>query len=134
MRRSVRGLTALAAVAGLAGIAACGSSSPTGPTNVSLAGSYTLTAFSQSGVSVPGTSGTLTLTDSNYAVDITFPITTIPEVVDSGTYTATDSGAFSETSRLNGVQTTGTYSFANNVLTVNVTAQGVPISQTWQKQ
>lgn len=134
MRRSVRGLTALAAVAGLAGIAACGSSSTTGPTNVSLAGNYSLTAFSQSGTSVPGTSGTLALTDSNYAVDITFPITIIPEIVDSGTYTATASGAFSETSKLNGVQTTGTYTFANNVLTVNVTAQNVAISQTWQKQ
>jgi hypothetical protein len=133
MRRTVQGLAAVAVVGLFVWLAACGSS-PTGPKSVSLAGSYALTGFVLGGANQPFTSGALTLTDSAYAVDIVFPAESqFPEIVDSGSYTATDSGAFSETSRLTGMQISGTYTSVNNVLTVTATEQGVPVTQTWQK-
>ena len=134
MRGLARGLAALAVAGGFAWLAACGSSTPPGPLNVSLKGNYTLTTFTLAGQAQPFTSGALALTDSEYAVDIVFPQGTLPEIVDSGTYTATDSGGFSETSRLNGLQISGTYTMVNNLLTVSATEQGVPVTQGWQKQ
>ena len=135
MLRSVRGLTALAAVAGLAGVAACGSSSPTGPTNVSLAGNYTLTSFTEAGNDLTSVAtGTLVLTDSTYNVHLAFQGNVVPPVADSGTYTATSTGSFSETSSVDGSQVTGTYTDANNMLTVNLTTVVGAITQTWQKQ
>jgi hypothetical protein len=133
MRRSTRALAALAVAAVVAGVVACGSS-PTGPQKVSLAGNYNLTGFTEGTTDLSGlSSGTLVLTDSAYAVDIAFAGGIEPEIVDSGTYVATDSGSFSETSRLNGLQISGTYTFVNNLLTVMATEQGIAVSQAWQK-
>jgi hypothetical protein len=134
MRRSTPALIAVVA-AGFLGVVACGSST-VGPANVSLAGNYTLTSFNEGGVDVmPGvSSGVLALTDSAYAVDIEFVGNVQAAIVDSGTYVATDSGSFTETSRLNGVQLSGSYTFANNLLTVTGTVAAVPVTQGWQKQ
>ena len=130
MRMFVRGLAALAVTAGLVWLAACGSS--TGPSNVSLSGNYTLTQFILGGSALSQiSSGTLALTDTAYAIDLTFGDSSI---IDSGSYVATDSGTFSETSRLKGVQLTGTYTNVNNLLTVTATEQGIPVTQAWQKQ
>lgn len=130
MRRFTRGLPALAVAAGFVWLAAC--SSTTGPVNVSLKGTYALTQFIMGGNDLSSiSSGTLALTDTAYAVHITFGQT---EIIDSGTYTATDSGTFSETSRLNGVQLSGTYTNVNNLLTVTATQAGIPVTQAWQKQ
>jgi hypothetical protein len=126
-------LATVVVIAGMATAAAC--SSTTGPVNVSLAGTYTLHQFVLGGTDLSqASSGTLGLTDTAYAVHITVIGGQIPEIVDSGTYVATDSGSFSETSRLNGVQITGTYTLVNNLLTVSATQQGVPVTQAWQKQ
>jgi len=133
MRIFVRGLAALAVAGGFTWLAACASS--TGPSNVSLAGNYALSSFSEAGSAVPFDSGSLALTDTKYAVHITFSQgVPLPAIADSGTYIATDSGSFSQTSSVDGSQATGTYTTATNALTVVLTAQGVPITQTWQKQ
>jgi hypothetical protein len=135
MRASVRSLAAVAAAVALAWAAACSSSSsPTAPTSVSLAGSYTLKSFSEAGQDLSSVaSGTATLTDSTYAVNIQFQAGVATAIVDSGTYTATSAGAFSQTSKVNGEQATGSYTDASGVLTVSTTAQGIPVVQVWQK-
>ncbi len=133
MRRFTRYLAALTVAGGFAWLAACGST-VTGPVNVSLAGNYSLTTF------VFGTSdwsakssGTLALTDSAYVVEIDTSGTVL--IADHGTYTATDSGTFSEMSSNPLVpQLSGTYTNVNNLLTINATVAGVPVTQAWQKQ
>jgi hypothetical protein len=126
-------VAALTAACGFVWLSACSSS--TGPANVSLAGTYELSSFSEAGNAVPFDAGTLALTDANYTVHITFSQgVPLPAIADSGTYVATDSGSFSQTSTVNGSQATGTYTLANNLLTVILTAQGVPVTQTWHKQ
>jgi hypothetical protein len=131
MRRAVQGLGALVVVGLFVWLAACGSS-PTGPQNVSLKGNYKLTSFVLGGNDLSQiSSGTLDLTDTDYAVNMMMGDSAI---IDSGTYVATDSLTFSETSRLNGVQLSGTYTNVNNLLTVTATAGGIPVTQAWQKQ
>jgi hypothetical protein len=134
MRTKWRGLLGLAAALTL--VAACGSSdSSTSPDSVSLAGNYTLKSFNEGGTDLSQlATGTLALTATNYKINIQFAGGVAPAIVDSGTYTATKSGSFSQTSTANGQQATGTFTNTNGLLTVSVTAQGVPISQTWQKQ
>ena len=134
MRAPSRILAGAAAGAALVWGAACSSSKTTAPGAVSLAGNYSLTSFSEAGTDLSQVaSGTLVLTGATYAVNIAFAGNVAPAVVDSGTYTATAAGAFSQTSTVNGQQATGTYTNANSVLTVDVTSQGVPVAQTWQK-
>ena len=135
MRYLGRALAAATLAAGFVWLAACGSS-PTSPKKVSLAGNYMLSSFIEAGSAVPFSSGTLALTDTAYAVDIVFPPGTLPEEVDSGTYVATDSGMFSETSRINPQlpQLSGTYTNVNNLLTVTATLGNVPFTQAWQKK
>ncbi|MDE3053463.1 MAG: hypothetical protein KGL38_06045 [Gemmatimonadota bacterium] len=130
----MRGLAAAA----LVWAAACGSSSgggaPTAPTSVSLAGSYTLRSFSESSHDLSSVaSGTATLTDSAYRVNIQFLAGAAAAIVDSGTYTASSTGALSESSSVTGKQTTGNYLARSGVLTVSITAQGIPVVQVWQK-
>lgn len=126
----------MAAAAGLVWAAACSSSSDTTATNsVSLSGSYSLQSFTEAGQDLSQVaSGTATLTTTNYSVNIQFAGNVAPAIVDSGTYTATASGTFTQTSKVTGQQATGTYTNANGILTVNITAEGVPVVQVWQKQ
>lgn len=133
MRRAVQGLGALAAVGLFVWLAACGSS-PTSPKNVSLAGNYTLTQFVLGGTDLSQiSSGTLDLTDTDYALNMMMGDSAI---VENGTYVATDSLTFSETpSNPQEPQLTGTYTLsASNLLTVTATVGGVPVTQGWQKQ
>jgi hypothetical protein len=136
MQGSVRSLAVLVAAAGLVWVAACSSSSSTTATaNVSLAGTYTLKSFSEAGQDLSQVaSGTAALTSDTYSVNIQFAGNVAPAIVDSGSYTATAAGSFSQTSKVTGQQATGTYTNTNGVLTVNITAQGVPVVQVWQKQ
>ncbi len=134
MRVLSRSLAGLAAGAGLVLATACSSSSSTAPSTVSLAGSYSLTSFSEGGVDLSqAASGTLVLTGTNYSVNIAIAGPQPAAIVDSGTYTATTSGSFSQTSSVNGTQATGTYTNTSGVLTVDVTSQGVAVIQSWQK-
>lgn len=134
MRVPSRSLAGLAAGAALVWAAACSSSNSTAPSTVSLAGSYSLTSFSEAGQDLSQVaSGTLVLTGTAYSVNIAFAGNIAPAIVDSGTYTATASGSFSQTSTVNGQQATGTYTNTNGVLMVDVTSQGVAVVQSWQK-
>lgn len=118
----------------LALVIACSSSS-TATTNVSLAGTYVLKSFIEAGQDLSqAASGTANLTATNYKVNITFLGNVAPAIVDSGTYTATQSGTFTESSQVTGTQAVGTYTVVNGLWSVNVTSQGVAIVQTWQKQ
>ena len=134
MRLFARSLAALAVTAGFVWLAACGSS-PTGPKNVSLAGSYTLHSFSEGGTPVPFDSGTLALTDTKYTVHIFSQFVPPPANADSGTYVATDSGTFSETSNNPQLpQLAGTYTTVNGFLTVTAVVSNIPVTQAWQRQ
>ncbi len=140
MRTSI-GLARVVAVIAVVGVlAACGSSSDSSTSvTASLAGNYVLQTFTEGGqdVSAAVQSGTATLGNSTYKVNIVFIAQAgIPAVVDSGTYTATGltGGSFSENSLVTGAQSTGTYTVSNGLWTVNVTSQGVAISQVWKKQ
>jgi hypothetical protein len=134
MRGATLGAVGLLAVAGLVGVTACSSSS-SGPQNVSLEGNYTLTSFTQGSNDLSQiASGTLALTSSKYVVHMSFAGGVPPDIADSGSYTATDAGDFSETSSVDGSQVAGTYTLANNVLSVALTTQIGPITQVWQKQ
>jgi hypothetical protein len=132
MRRAVQGLGALAVVGLFVWLAACGSS-PTGPKNVSLKGNYTLTQFVLGGNDLSSiSSGTLDLTDTDYALNMMMGDSAI---VENGTYVATDSGTFSETpSNPLEPQLSGTYTNVNNLLTITATVGGIPVTQAWQKQ
>lgn len=134
MRRSSRGLTLLAGLTGIAWLTACGSS--TAPQSVSLAGNYRLTTFSYAGQDITPDldSGTLALTASRYVVHIAILGNPIDPINDSGTYVATDSGSFGETSDVDGSQVTGTYARSSNALTVDLTTIIGKIHQVWQQQ
>lgn len=137
--RTSNGLVRVVAVMAVVGIlAACGGSDSTS-VSASLAGNYKLQDFKEAGqdIMLGVQTGTATLTTTTYKVNIVFiPQAGIPAIVDSGTYTATGSGSgsFSETSLVTGAQSTGTYTVSNGLWTVNVTSQGVAITQVWQKQ
>lgn len=115
--------------------AACGSDNSTNPSSTSLAGSYTLKSFTEGGTDLSqAATGTAVLTATTYKVNITFLGNVAPAIIDSGTYTATSEGTFSESSLVSGTQATGTYTLNNGLWSVNVTSEGVAIVQTWQKQ
>lgn len=113
----------------------CSNSTATGPTTVSLAGSYTLKSFTEGGQDLSqAATGTALLTATTYKVNIAFVNNAAAAIADSGTYSAKTDGTFSESSLATGAQSTGTYTNVNGLWSVNVTSQGIPITQTWQKQ
>jgi len=128
---AVRACGVLAAV----WVVGCNSNDSASNPDVSLAGTYTLTSFVEGGQDLSqAATGTAALTATAYKVNIAFANNIAPTIVDSGTYTATSNGTFSETSLVTGAQSTGTYTIASGLWTVNVTSQGVAIAQIWQKQ
>lgn len=122
-------------------VAGCSSKSTTGPTgNPDLVGSYrlvTITSAAFGGVELkpPVATGTMTMTDSTYTVDITIAVPgqdTIP-IQDMGTYTVSGD-SITQTSTVQQIQSVGTYSLVNNTLTVDVTAAGQETKTIWNKQ
>lgn len=136
MRRSTRGLLVLVGLTGVAWLAACGSS--TAPQNVSLAGNYRIGAFTFAGNDVTPAidSGTLSLTDTRYVVHIALDTSVhgVGPIDDSGTYVATDTGSFGETSDVDGSQVSGTYTRTSTALTVDLTTVIGTVHQVWQQQ
>jgi len=133
--RRVRALVPCVILLFAAVAAACSSDNTTGSNSASLAGTYTLKSFTEAGQDLSqAATGTAVLTASTYKVNINFLGNVASAIVDSGTYTATSSGTFTETSLVTGAQATGTYTLNNGLWGVNVTSQGVTIAQTWQKQ
>jgi len=133
--RAVRRLLPLVAVLTCAIASACGDST-TAPitTNAQLIGTYDLSSITfqgQPSLAPPAASGTLTLGDSTYAVSLTVPPDTAA-VTDSGTYTISGS-SWTQSSKVQPVQSVGTYSFSNDTLTVNVTTLNMQVSTVWKK-
>jgi hypothetical protein len=136
MRSSRTWSSALAALVILA-VAACSSTEPGTPQD--FTGSYTLVSFS-TGTSaavflVPGTTGSGTLTATQYTISLTFPAGTLSTndstIVDHGTYSATGtatSGTWTQQSTDDPtLQYSGTYAInaTTNQLTLDTTVQGV---------
>jgi hypothetical protein len=115
MRLARRGF-AFAALAALALVSACGDDNDDNDDLVDLSGTYVLVKYETGAggtfVEVPGTSGTFTLTPTNYTATLNIP--GVGEIEDAGTYTAIgteSSGDFAQSSTVGGTQATGTYTF-----------------------
>lgn len=126
---SVAGLMTVAALV----IAGCSKKSTTEPSgNPALVGSYDLLSFTglQMGtLEPPDATGTATLTDSTYTFHIVLPGFVYD---DSGTYTVSGN-SITQTSAI--AQSVGTYTLANDTLTVDVTnATAGEIITVWLKQ
>ena len=137
MQRPV-GVRALPIVAALvwAIASACGSDS-TAPTtgNSALIGTYDLVSVTfqnQQPIGPPAANGVLVLADSTYIVSLTIPPDTTP-VVDSGTYTVSGNN-WSQASKVQPVQSVGTYSLSHDTLSVNVTTLNMQVATVWTKQ
>jgi hypothetical protein len=132
----LRGWFTLAAAASIV-LGATGCSDNTAPaTTPPTPGTYSLTSFAfvsqGSKQPVPGTTGTLILTATTYNVTITIPGQ--GTTTDQGTWSASGGGQWSQaSSNPQGPQSMGTYTFVNNVLTVDATAGGVETVTVWQK-
>lgn len=115
-------------------ITACSSGSSTSPSGaVNLAGTYNLTALTYNGTHAPidaNDGATLVLTTSTYAITA-FGLDSV--LTDSGSYTATSSGAYTQESAEGHGVATGTYTQSANkdTLSVNATANNLPLLATW---
>jgi hypothetical protein len=132
IRPALAGLTFYALL-----LAGCKGNS-TGPAaGADLSGSYALQSLTESGSTLtpPVATGTLVLTATNYTVNLTVAIPGQPtdQELDAGTYTVSGS-QWTQTSTTNGIQSVGTYTFKNGLLSVNVTTQGQATSSVWMKQ
>ena len=139
-------------LAGAVLIAGCGGEDdPVEPDNAppDLSGTYTLVSIVAlvTGGAVmmpPDATGTFTLQQSapvgqeasgTMTMDVTIPdgLGGTTNIVDTGTYTVRRDGTWEQMGNL--VQARGTYTFVNNVLTVEVTEPPLNVSTTvWQRQ
>jgi hypothetical protein len=123
-------------------VSGCSSDSSTGPvvTIAEIVGTYDLAKLSSGGTAVPGATGDLTLTAGStantgtYVLDLTEPALGGGDmtIADNGTFTINGSN-WSQTGETTGTQS-GTVSFANDTLTVNVTANAIEVTTRWAKQ
>jgi hypothetical protein len=126
------------ALAVLALAAGCGGKDSTGPVAVSsdrLAGTYDLISITFQGqqtLTPPEATGVLLLTSTTYMVTLHVAPDTAA-VVDSGTY-AISGNQWSQTSTATQLQSVGTYTLSHDTLTVNVTTQGMQVSNLWKKR
>ncbi|MDE2784653.1 MAG: hypothetical protein OXK77_16995 [Gemmatimonadota bacterium] len=114
-----------------------------------LSGTYTLVSIvalvtGGTVMTPPDATGTFTLRQSTpvgqeasgtMTMDITIPdgLGGTTDIVDTGTYTVRRDGTWEQAGNL--VQARGTYTFVNNVLTVEVTEPPLNVSTTvWQRQ
>ena len=130
-----RGLLSVAASAAIA-LAAGGCSNSTSPgTSVDLTGTYDLVSISIGGQAVANSTGTFSLTTTNYDLQLTLGGMAEPE--DRGTYTASGSaasGTWSQKSTTSSNQSVGTYTMSGNTLTVTVTSPAPGSVSVWQKR
>ena len=115
MRLARRGF-AFAALAALALVSACGDDNNDNNDVVDLSGQYDLVKYETGAgatfVEVPGTTGTFTLTSTNYTATLNIP--GVGAIEDAGTYTAIGTqaaGDFTQNSTTSGTQATGTYTY-----------------------
>lgn len=116
--RLVRRGFALAALAAVALVSACSDddNDGNGGDAVDLSGEYSIVKYETGAgatfAEVPGTTGNITLTSTNYSAIINIPAVGIIE--DAGTYTANGTAAagdFTQTSTMGRPQATGSYAF-----------------------
>ncbi|HEX8716959.1 MAG TPA: hypothetical protein VF722_08270 [Gemmatimonadaceae bacterium] len=139
LRGVVRPSVFLVAVALLA--SACGSDNTPTQSNITpqeVQGNWELVSFTQGGNTLvpPAAAGTLTLTLTTYAIDITLP-PPVGEEADTGTYTISGTTwSQTSTSAANaGLQSQGTAALSSNqdTLSVNVTTQGQEVATVWAR-
>lgn len=140
MLRSRNKGTLLALIVALVPIIACSDSTDpgNGGTPQDFTGTYTLVSLSQGNaagvIEVPGSTGTVTLTATNY--DVTFTLPQVPPAApliidDEGTYSAVGTataGSWSQQSSLNAsLQYAGSYTYdaGTDRLTLDTTALGI---------
>ena len=134
--RAITGLSSFFVLTALVA-SACGSDKSTGPniTAADVQGQWSLVSINAgTGVLTPPTAtGELSLTLTNYNLDLTLP-PPVGEEIDSGTYTISGS-SWSQTSKANGSQQVGTATLSSNrdTLGVNTTAQGQSIATVWAR-
>jgi len=132
MRLARRGF-AFAALAALALVTACGDDNNDGGGDaVDLSGTYDIIKYETGAgatfVEVPGTTGSIELTSTNYSALISIP--GVATIEDAGTYTANGTataGEFTQTSTMGRPQATGTYAFNSSTgeLVLSTVVSGV---------
>jgi hypothetical protein len=136
-RRPLRALVPVAMLT-LVLTAACGSDDPVNPpVETDLSGTYTLVSVTQAGVTLTpaeGATGTLTLTKTTYAIDLTIPSPAGPvNTVDNGTYQTDGNTWTQESANAGGFQGVGTFTLVSGTLTVDVTTAGVQVVTVWSQ-
>ena len=127
------------AVLALAGLATgCSDDDPVDPpVETDLSGTYELASLTQAGTTIgpPLATGTLVLTQTTYAIDLTVPNPDDPfgpgiNTLDNGTY-STDGNTWTQESSNTGLQGVGTFSLQGGALTVDVTTAGLEVLTVW---
>jgi hypothetical protein len=124
MRTTVRVATSLSLLV----LVACGDDAGPEATAQDFTGTYSVVSFQQGNLQIPGATGTVILTATTYAFEVTIPPITL---TDAGTYTATGTavaGTWTQQSTEDpDLQAAGTYAVdpATGRLTIDTTVQGV---------
>ncbi len=127
----LRSCCALVAVALAAGACSSGGGSCTsvlGP-GQTIAGSYDLVSYAISGSTIPGTTGSLALTDTDYNIELIIPA--LGTVQDSGTYTLSCNRITQHSSVPGGPSLSGTFDVRADTLFIAGTVSGVQQSLVW---
>lgn len=132
---SVAGLMAVTVLV----VAACSKSTTEPSGNSALVGNYSLYSITLAGLPTlgpPAATGSMSMTDSTYVVDVTVNSPPAPSQIvvhDEGTYTVSGN-SITQTSTIQSIQSVGTYTLSNDTLTVDVTAAGQETKTVWLKQ
>lgn len=113
-------------------LAGCGGDEDSTGVVLDLAGSYALLSVASDGqptLTPPAATGTLVLTADRYEIDLAIG----PEIImDTGTYEVAGN-AWSQTSDTGAIQSVGTVTLNDGVLTVDATTVGVRTVSVWQR-
>jgi hypothetical protein len=134
-------VVAAAVLVSAAVVAACSSSSDNScgsGTPPSLAGAWDLLTYTVGVTTLPAPDQVTGLLQINgaatgtYSINITLAADPTHPIVDNGTYTLTGQHCMSQTSANGLPQFTGTFTLSNDTLTVQGTANGQHIANTWK--
>lgn len=106
----------------------------TAPTPADLAGTYDLASIEfppNPAVEPPIATGTLRLTERTY--EVTINVQGQEPIEDNGTFQISEDGTWSQSSAVTKVQSTGTFTFDGNQLSVEV-IQPAPVNTVWDKR
>lgn len=115
--------------------AGCGESDPTDVV-FELPGSYELTSITYEGLPAgtpPYVTGTLTLTEAGYAVQVDAITLEGPtQIIDEGSYSV-EGDSWIQTSTMDQPASVGTYSFDGVVLSFDVTVEEARVLSNWRR-